>query len=340
MAFNRKLTILFCLLTFSVGFFWSFTGPTAGADRQELIRQRLEAEISDLEEDVTSLKENLKSAESKVQELQEAVEERDEKIDRLEEQKIELEKARRQLQKQLQEVDEKENNKEADTNAGRPGQPVSEGKEKRDTNVSRRQKKFTARDNEQIREEDKKRTGILWLSALRNYPVRRYPLDYELTVEVKDIDTVSRLAHQYYRDASYGPEIYRANADKLPGMETLPEDIKIKLPPFGKLAGKPFEFSISNQPAKLIEQDLWRSGKLWEEKGRSYPVRRQPLDYELLLITGSQDSLTRLAHQYYGDYEYWEALYEFNSDRIGNPDLLPAGTRLRMPPLFELEKIK
>lgn len=70
---------------------------------------------------------------------------------------------------------------------------------------------------------------------------------------------------------------------------------------------------------------------------RSYPVLQAPLDQKIKKIITDIDSLTRLAHQFYLDAQYWEPLYEFNSDRLETPNSLPTGRTIVLPPLSELK---
>lgn len=45
------------------------------------------------------------------------------------------------------------------------------------------------------------------------------------------------------------------------------------------------------------------------------------------------DTLTKLARRYYNDSGKWRLIYNANRTIIKNPDNLPAGVRLRVPPL-------
>ncbi|MFP4687246.1 MAG: hypothetical protein ACLFN5_03955 [bacterium] len=97
---------------------------------------------------------------------------------------------------------------------------------------------------------------------------------------------------------------------------------------------------------KLVDEDITKleqeegdeGSSEWLTAGRPYPVRREPLDYEKEYVTTHIDNLSRLAHQFYGDGSYWYKLYKANEDRLADPHSLPSGTRLRLPPIDELEK--
>ncbi len=323
MEFNHRLKSSFLILPILALVFLPLNRRAHSSDRQELIRQRLEVEVSELESTVEQLEEQLSEAEDRIEELEATVSEQDQTIEKLREEKQELEADRNRLQDRL---DEKGTEEEVVTSEREEIETEEEtGPQTSDTLP------------EQFLDEDIEKSGLLWLSRGRPYPVRRYPLDYELKITTNSIDSLSRLAHQYYRDAEYGVEIYRANRDRLPDQQTVPRNTRLTLPPYGQISGRPVEFSLTPDPARLMEEDFDRRGELWKTEGRTYPVRRQPLDYELFIITGRRDSLTRISHQYYGNYRHWETIYEINSERIDNPDLLPGGTELRLPPLAELE---
>ncbi len=325
MEFNNKVNRSFFLVGFIFLVFAFFPhGSAISSNRQEMIRQRLEAEISDLESTVEQLEEQLNEAENRIEKLEKTIAERDERIEDLKREKQELEQTRQTLKRQLDDP--------------APTETVEEPEVEPETEVEEVEPEISEIDRDRREQEDIERSGLLWISEGRNYPVRRYPLDYELTITTDSIDSLSRLDHQYYRDADYGIEIYRANRDRLPDQQTLPRDTRLTLPPYGRIRGRPVDFSITKDPARIVEEDFNRQGEFWETEGRTYPVRTRPLDYELILITGVRDSLTRLAHQYYGSYRHWEALYETNRERIDNPDLLPGGTRLRLPPLVEIQE--
>lgn len=63
------------------------------------------------------------------------------------------------------------------------------------------------------------------------YEIRREPLNYELIYITTDDTTLTKLAHRYYRDASYWRNIYRVNEDKLPSPDVVPPGVRLRLPP-------------------------------------------------------------------------------------------------------------
>ena len=48
------------------------------------------------------------------------------------------------------------------------------------------------------------------------------------------------------------------------------------------------------------------------------------------------DTLPRIAERYLGSSDYWQALYAYNRDVLKDPDVLPIGAELRIPPKYIL----
>lgn len=67
------------------------------------------------------------------------------------------------------------------------------------------------------------------------YRIRREPLDEELIYITTDDTTLTKLAHIYYRDASFWREIYQLNKDKLPSPDVVPPKVRLRLPPIQEL---------------------------------------------------------------------------------------------------------
>ena len=44
------------------------------------------------------------------------------------------------------------------------------------------------------------------------------------------------------------------------------------------------------------------------------------------------DSLSKIAKKFYGNANAWKAIFEANTDKISNPDLIRPGQVLRIPP--------
>ncbi len=70
---------------------------------------------------------------------------------------------------------------------------------------------------------------------------------------------------------------------------------------------------------------------------RAYPILAEPLEQELKKIIAREDSLSRLAHQFYRDAAYWRHLYRYNSELITDVERLPGGREIELPPLSYLK---
>lgn len=53
---------------------------------------------------------------------------------------------------------------------------------------------------------------------------------------------------------------------------------------------------------------------------------------EMVYITNSGDTLTGIAKQVYGQSSLWQIIYGANKDRIANPNRVPQGLTIRIPP--------
>lgn len=73
------------------------------------------------------------------------------------------------------------------------------------------------------------------------------------------------------------------------------------------------------------------------DDSRPYPIRREPLDEQVTFTTGPNDTLSKIAHQYYHDAELWFRLFLVNEDRLDSPDNLPPGTTLQLPPIDRIK---
>ncbi len=69
---------------------------------------------------------------------------------------------------------------------------------------------------------------------------------------------------------------------------------------------------------------------------RAYPILARPLDQELAKRITEDDSLSRLAHQFYRNAAYWEPLYDYNRELIPDVKSLPGGREIKLPPISQL----
>jgi predicted nuclease with TOPRIM domain len=88
-----------------------------------------------------------------------------------------------------------------------------------------------------------------------------------------------------------------------------------------------------DSPEEADEEDLWT-----DDPNRPYPIRTHPLREEITYVTEGDDTLSKIAHQFYHDAELWIRIYLVNENRLESPDTLPPGTRLRLPPLDRIQQ--
>jgi len=93
---------------------------------------------------------------------------------------------------------------------------------------------------------------------------------------------------------------------------------------------------VAQETGQKTKPDL--HGEWIMDNDRPYPIRREPLDQEVTYTTGPNDTLSKIAHQYYHDSELWMRLYLVNENRLNSPDNLPPGTILRLPPINRIKQ--
>lgn len=93
---------------------------------------------------------------------------------------------------------------------------------------------------------------------------------------------------------------------------------------------------VSETPSTDEEADS--DSKWMNDPDRPYPIRREPLSKEISYVTDPDDTLSKIAHQFYHDAELWIRIYLVNEDRLDSPDTLPPGTELRLPPLERIQQ--
>jgi len=61
-------------------------------------------------------------------------------------------------------------------------------------------------------------------------------------------------------------------------------------------------------------------------------VLQPPAPAAITYVVKPGDTLYSLAGRFYGDSKLWRLIYDANRDRIPSPQLMKAGTELRIPP--------
>lgn len=84
--------------------------------------------------------------------------------------------------------------------------------------------------------QQKTNPGGEWIESPDHpYTIRRNPLDHKVIYVTTDDTTLTKLAHRYYRDASYWRAIYQFNRDKLPSPDVIPPGLNLVLPPIANI---------------------------------------------------------------------------------------------------------
>ncbi len=83
---------------------------------------------------------------------------------------------------------------------------------------------------------NKPNPGLKWeYGPHRSYPVLREPLSVKIKKVITNIDSLTRLAHQFYLDARYWKLLHEYNRDRLNSPDNLPTGKKIILPSLEEL---------------------------------------------------------------------------------------------------------
>lgn len=109
---------------------------------------------------------------------------------------------------------------------------------RQDTERTRDERNQQRRNQQQstVREPSADNSGDEWVTVPGHpYEIRRTPLDHRVIYITTDDTTLTKLAHKYYRDASYWKTIYEVNRDKLPSPDVVPPGVTLILPPLKNL---------------------------------------------------------------------------------------------------------
>lgn len=117
--------------------------------------------------------------------------------------------------------------------------------------------------------------------------------------------------------------------EKVEGLE-LADDVEL-------VSHESVEESNSNE-SRENKEEVDRESEWIEDSDRPYPIRRDPLQEEIEYTTGADDTLSKIAHQFYHDAELWIRIYLVNENRLDSPDSLPPGTVLRLPPIHKIKQ--
>lgn len=116
-------------------------------------------------------------------------------------------------------------------------------------------------------------------------------------------DVLTSISKTYYGTTTKWRIIFDANRDVIPNENSLTVGVEIVIPEL------PSEPSQPERPAVPVEVTT---------TGRTHTVAKG-------------DTLYSIAKKYYGDGNQWRKIYEANSDKIPNQNVLKIGTRLAIP---------
>lgn len=196
----RNLRILVVLLFLSV--LVVHHGPSHSQQRDNMVRQRLMADLQDLKNQLTQLNKTVNQLQNTVSNL-----------------RRENQRNKNRIQKLEQKIDE--------LKAGGVSDKTSRNQSSSDLEVS------------SVGDRVEGSNGLsedVWVEDPDEpYTIRREPLDHEVIIVTTHETTLTKLAHRYYRDASFWDEIFEYNKDKLPSPNVVPPGIKLTLPAVEKL---------------------------------------------------------------------------------------------------------
>ncbi|MFH1745971.1 MAG: LysM peptidoglycan-binding domain-containing protein [Planctomycetota bacterium] len=124
---------------------------------------------------------------------------------------------------------------------------------------------------------------------------------------IKRGDRLYAIAEEHYGDGKYWTKIRDAN----PGID--PDKLKIgqeiTLPPVEEVKG------VTPTPAA------------------PQPGSTQPPTARATYVVEEGDTLISIARNVLKDGDRWREIYDLNRDKLDNPDVIPVGTELKLPPL-------
>jgi len=187
---------------------------------------------------------------------------------------------------------------------------------------------------------------------------------------VKAEETLYEIAQRYYGDGEYYRSIVEANEGRVMANGHVREGVRLVIPNKAGLANHPdFEPVTSDAPPRqavaanvivvqegetlssIAERYLGSSGRwraLFEANQHQISApnqitpgmelelpltpRSEPGPQKATYVVRSGDSLSGIANRVFGDRSRWDEIYRANRDVLDDPDTLPVGTKLTLPP--------
>ncbi|MEX2672584.1 MAG: LysM peptidoglycan-binding domain-containing protein [Phycisphaeraceae bacterium] len=129
-----------------------------------------------------------------------------------------------------------------------------------------------------------------------------------VTHYVKENETLSKIADQYYGDPGYYEVIYEANRNAISNPNFVRPGVRLVIPDkAGTVARRQTE-----SPAETTQEQPPTA------RTQTYTIREK-------------DTIWALADRFYGNGAKWKELYELNKDKIDNPDRLTVGDEITVP---------
>lgn len=142
-------------------------------------------------------------------------------------------------------------------------------------------------------------------------------------------DTLTKIADALYGDPNLWVRIRDANPE-LKNPDVLRLGQTLKLPPKEGPVRQPIEDKPAEAKPAAPIADRRTAG------GGANPTRRaatQPAAGRATYVVERGDTLTSIAREVLRDASRWREIYELNRDKLASPDVVPAGTELRLPAL-------
>lgn len=135
-------------------------------------------------------------------------------------------------------------------------------------------------------------------------------------------ETLSQIAEKHYGSPRYWRRIAKANPDINPDI-VIPGQVLVLPPKEGPIS--PVTPS-KTRAAAPVESTT-------EPRLAEKPAADKPATARATYVIGKGDSLVAIARNVLKDGDRWREIYELNKDKIRDPNNIPVGVELKLPPL-------
>lgn len=167
------------------------------------------------------------------------------------------------------------------------------------------------------------------------------------TYRVQDGDDLGGIAGRFYGHTAAASAIWAANRDTIPRPDLLPIGAELRLPPPWAVRGQPRPGTGAIEPASYARPAATAeapggpapaAAAPWLEPapgpigGAPRPAApAPPAGQPASVIVAPGETMESLARRVYGDVAMAGQIFAANRDRLRSPELLVAGTELRLP---------